>query len=180
MIVCRRQAHAYTYYKMVLYWLCFNSAQALEAPSQVIGVSLSKHLRRGRPILLVTWTAPQSDVTITWYRIQYKRSGTLFWGSQATITGSPPSTTHVLISLEPGTNYTVRMRAESALGAGVWSEEQIERTFGREFLCIICVITCICICGSYSFNAVLIVSFVYPCCMGAQLFGISFSSHNCN
>ena len=133
MIVCRRQAHAYTYYKMVLHWLCFKFVQALEPPSQVTGVSLSKHLRRGRPILLVTWTAPQSDATISRYRIQYKRSGALFWGSQATITGSPPATSHVLISLEPGTNYTVRVSADSAVGTGLWSEEQTERTLACEF-----------------------------------------------
>ena len=159
MIVCGKTStcmHILQY--GILYWLCFNPVQAPEAPSQVTGVSLSKHLRRGKPILLVTWTTPQSDVIINRYKIQFKRSGALFWGSQATVTGSPPSTSHVLISLEPGTNYTVRVSAESALGAGVWSEEQTKRTFASEFCASITIsIRCICICGSYSVNKVIIV-----------------------
>ena len=118
----------------ILYWLCFNSLQALDAPSQVTSVSLAKSLRLGRPCLIVIWTAPQSDATISRYEIQYRRSGEASWGSEAAITGLPPPTSFVLVSLDAGTIYIVRLRAESDVGTGVWSAEQ---NMQSEFLCII-------------------------------------------
>ena len=120
-------------HEMMHNWLYFfNFLQVLEPPAQVTGVSLSKVLRLGRPGLAVTWTAPQSDVTISRYRIQYKRSGTVFWGSESTIAGSPPTTFAILVSLDVGTNYTVRVGATSVVGDGEWSEEEIERTLRCE------------------------------------------------
>ena len=109
------------------------------------GVSLSKCLRLGRPCLLVTWTAPQSDVTISRYRIQYKRSGTVFWGSEAATAGSPPATFTILVALEVGTNYTVRVCATSVVGDGGWSEEETKRTLRRELYALFCLLGYICL-----------------------------------
>jgi len=99
----------------------------------VTGVSLTRYLRRGRPSLIVRWTAPQSDALISRYKIQYKRTGAVFWGSEAATVGSPPPTKVTLISLAVGTNYTVRVSATSSNGRGEWSEEQTERTYKCKF-----------------------------------------------
>jgi len=107
--------------------------QGLKPPSQVTGVALSKNLRRGRPSLIVTWTAPQSDAPISQYRIQYKRTGAVFWGSEAATAGPPFPTSVTLISLAVATNYIVRVRATSPAGEGIWSEEQTERTYRCKF-----------------------------------------------
>ena len=93
-------------------------AQGQRAPSQVTGVSLSKAVRLGRAILRVTWTAPQSDVAISQYQVQYRRNGTSSWGSQTIISGSPPATSAILTTLDAGTEYNIRVRAVSELGAG--------------------------------------------------------------
>ena len=65
----------------------FNSLQTLQAPSQVTDVSLLKVMQQGRPALVVTWTPPQTDVNISVYQVQYRRSGSTLWGSQVTISG---------------------------------------------------------------------------------------------
>lgn len=93
------------------------------------GVSLSKNVRQREPTLLVTWIAPQSDVNITAYRVQYRRIGTSLWGSQISVIGSPLATAAALPPLWAGTAYSVRVRAESAAGYGVWSEVHTEKTF---------------------------------------------------
>ena len=103
----------------------------LQVPSQVTDVTLSKEVTHGRPTLRVTWTTPQSNVTISEYHVQFRRSGTEFWGSQVTITGSPPYSAN-LTGLDAGTEYNVRVRAVSAAGEGEWSEVQTERTFNGE------------------------------------------------
>ena len=110
-----------------------NSLQGIRPPSQVTDVSLTRYLRRGRPCLRVSWTAPQSDAPISRYRIQYKRTGSVFWGSEAATVGSPPPTIVTLISLAVGTNYTVRVSAASSNGRGQWSAEEIERTYRCKF-----------------------------------------------
>ena len=94
---------------------------------------MSRLMRLGRPCLNVTWTAPQSDATISRYRIQYKRTGTVFWGSESTAAGSPPPTFVILVALDVGTSYTVRVSATSPIGGGAWSTEDTERTFKCEF-----------------------------------------------
>ena len=104
----------------------------LQAPSQVTGVSLSKVLREGRPSLRVNWAAPQSDLTVSRYLVQLRKSGTTVWGTQVEITGSPPATATILPGLDAGTEYDVRVRAVSAAGEGEWSEVQRERTFNGE------------------------------------------------
>ena len=98
------------------------------------GVSLFKAVRQERPTLIVTWTTPQSDVTITRYQVQYRRNGTTSWGSEAAVSGSPPATSAILTGLDAGTEYNVRVRAVSSAGDGEWSVEQTERTFGSEYL----------------------------------------------
>ena len=100
----------------------FNSLQTLQAPSQVTDVSLLKVMQQGRPALVVTWTPPQTDVNISVYQVQYRRSGSILWGSQVTISGSCPAncTSTVLTGLDAGTEYNVRVRAVSELGAGEW------------------------------------------------------------
>ena len=109
-----------------------------QAPSQVTGVSLSKAVRQGRPSLRVTWTALQSDVTISRYQVQLRLSGTAMWGYQA-IAAHPANYT-ILPALDPGTEYNVRVRAVSAAGEGEWSEVQSERTFNGEHQVSICYI----------------------------------------
>ena len=110
-----------------------NSVQGVTNPSQVTGVSLTRYLRRGKPSLIVRWTAPQSDLPISQYKIQYKRTGAVFWGSQTATVGSPPLTKVTLIALAVGTNYTVRVSATTPYGRGEWSEEQTERTYRGKF-----------------------------------------------
>ena len=80
---------------------------------------------------MVSWVTPESVVDISRYRIQYKKSGAIFWGSEAS--GSPPANTVILVALDVGTNYTVRVCATSSVGDGEWSEEQTERTLRCEF-----------------------------------------------
>ena len=85
----------------------------------------------GKAILIVTWTTPQSDVTISLYQVQYRRNGTTSWGNSISI--SPPATSAILTGLDAGTEYNVRLRAVSSAGVGQWSVEQTERTFDSEF-----------------------------------------------
>ena len=106
-------------------------------PFQVTGVSLSKEVRLGRPTLRVTWTAPQSNLTISRYQVQYKRSREEQWGSVITIPGSPPPTSTILTGLDAGTEYSVRVIAVFAVGPGNWSVVQTERTDRSEFLSLL-------------------------------------------
>ena len=106
-------------------------------PSQVTGVSLSKAVRLRQPALRVTWTAPQSDVTISQYKVQYRRSRDAYWGSEITIFGSPPPTSTILTGLDAGIEYSVRVIAVSAVGPGNWSVVQTERVDRSEFIYIV-------------------------------------------
>ena len=88
----------------------------------------------GVPVLQVTWTTPQSDEPISQYNLQYRIHGTTSWGSQYTISGSPPRNSTILSRLAAGSAYDIRLRAVSALGAGNWSAVQTERTYMSEYL----------------------------------------------
>ena len=136
--MCRKTYTCIPTHKLYFISFSINSLHALQAPSQVTDVSLFKAARMGEAILRVTWTTPQSNVTISQYQVEYRRNGTTSWGSQFTISGSPPSTSAILTTLDAGTEYNIRVRAVSELGAGKWSVEQTERTFGSKFVCIIC------------------------------------------
>ena len=104
----------------------------LAAPSRVSGVILTKTVQSQAPALRVTWTSPQSDVAISQYQVEY-RSGTTSWDNATAITVLPLATSTILTGLDAGTDYTVRVRAVSAVGHGNWSVEQTGRTFCREF-----------------------------------------------
>ena len=93
----------------------------------------------GVPSLKVTWNTPQSDWTISLYWVQYRKQGTASWSGAPFFSVSPPATSTDLTGLDVGTEYTVRVKAVSVVGAGTWSVAQIEKTFDCEFLyCIIC------------------------------------------
>ena len=98
------------------------------------GVSLFKAVRLEKPTLIVTWTTPKSDVNISRYQVQYRRNGTINWGNEAAIEGSPPATSTILTGLDAGTEYNVRVRARANFTDGEWSVEQTERTFDSEYL----------------------------------------------
>ena len=99
--------------------------------SQVTGVGVSKAIRSGKPALRVTWTAPQSDVTISQYQVEYKKRST-DWSAAANHV-SPGSTTSTLLeALDAGTVYEVRIRAVSAIGNGTWSRVESETTYKSE------------------------------------------------
>ena len=55
---------------------------------------------------------------------------TSYWGSQSYTTQNSA----IVPRLAAGTEYDVRVRAVSAVGAGNWSAVQTERTFTSEFL----------------------------------------------
>ena len=79
---------------------------------------------------MVTWTTPQSDVSISQYQVQYRRSETTSWSSAAPVSGSTTST--YLEELVAGSEYQVRVRAVSVIGNGTWSEVQSETTYQSE------------------------------------------------
>ena len=107
-----------------------------EVPSQVTGLSLSKAVSSRLPALRATWATPQSDEPISRYHLQYRINGTTSWNSQRTISGSPPQSS-TSVRLAAGTEYNVRVRAVSAVGAGNWSAVQTERTYMSEFFSMI-------------------------------------------
>ena len=98
--------------------------------SQVTGLSLSKVVSSRLPVLQATWTIPQSDEPISQFILQYRKHGTTPWGSQSSTTQNST----IVPSLAAGTEYDVRVRAESAVGDGMWSAVQTERTYMSEFL----------------------------------------------
>ena len=109
----------------------------LGIPSQVTDLSLSKAVLAKRPALQVTWTTPQSYEPISQYHLQYRIHGTTSWGSQHIASGFPPQNSINLTGLASGTEYNVRVRAVSAVGLGIWSAVQTERTYMGEFFSMI-------------------------------------------
>ena len=106
---------------------------SLTVPSNVSGVSVTRTVESGTSALMVTWTTPQTDVNISRYEVQYRRSGTTSWSSATPLSGSPPATSTILTELDVGTEYNIRVRPVSDVGAaGAWSVEQTERTFDSE------------------------------------------------
>ena len=85
------------------------------------------------PALRANWTTPQSDEPISQYNLQYRIHGTTSWGSQSIISGSPPQTSTIVLRLAAGIEYDVRVTAVSAVGAGMWSAVQTERTYMSEY-----------------------------------------------
>ena len=138
------------WHSLHIYRVMFHSKTSLTGPSRVSGVSLNKTMTSGVPSLMVTWNTPQSDRTISQYQVQYRRSRTTSWSSATPLSVSPPTTDTNLTGLDVGTEYTVRVRAVSELGAGMWSEEQTERTVDREVMhSVLLLASCICTCSPY-------------------------------
>ena len=94
------------------------------------GVAVSKAIHSGKPALRVTWTTRQSDVTISQYLVEYRRSGTDWRAANFVSSGSTTST--LLEALDAGTVYEVRIRAVSAIGNGTWSRVESEVTYKSE------------------------------------------------
>ena len=98
------------------------------APSRITTVSLTKiMLERYKPSLTVTWSEPKSDVGISNYQVEYRKSEDTEWIPGPTLSHSMTFTN--LPALTAGTVYSIRVRAMSAVGAGNWSNAQIERTY---------------------------------------------------
>ena len=99
----------------------------LSAPSKISNTTLTNRVNNG-PALEVNWAFPQTDLAIFQYKVQYKIKGTTVW-DYVTIRGSPPLTSTTLNKLNAGTEYSVRVQAVSAAGAGMWSAVQTKRTY---------------------------------------------------
>ena len=108
----------------------FESLHVLLAPSRITNVTVSKVVVQGESRLKVDWTAPQTNVTISQYQVQYRKNGTTVWSQVIR-----PSTTATLDHVLPGTAYNVRVRAQSDAGDGEWSEVHTETTYNSEFEC---------------------------------------------
>ena len=113
----------------------FKSLHFPLVPSRITNVTVSKDVtQQGELRLKVNWTAPQNDVNISQYQVQYKSNGTALWSNQ--VTRKPSVTTATLgetNALLPGTAYNVRVRAQSDAGDGEWSEVHTETTYNSEF-----------------------------------------------
>lgn len=107
----------------------------MTAPSEVNGLSVTKSMRNGTFTLNVSWSTPQSDVTISQYEVQYRGNETTVWDSAVTPSGSPPPNSTLLTELDAGTEYHVRVRAISEIGAGRWSVLQTVKTDDSEYSC---------------------------------------------
>ena len=95
------------------------------------GVEISKATSSGKPALSVTWTTPQSDVTISKYQVEYKKRST-DWRAAANLVSPDSATSTLLEALEGGTVYEVRIRAVSTIGNGRWSRVESETTYKGE------------------------------------------------
>ena len=104
------------------------------APSRIIDITVYKDVTpQGEPILNVTWTAPQSDVNISQYQVQYKRNATVWWTNEVIKDSS--ITAAILSEVTAGTAYNIRVRAQSAVEDGEWSDVLTETTYNSEFTC---------------------------------------------
>ena len=108
----------------------FKSPHVLLVPSRITNVTVSKVVVQGEPRLRVEWTVPQSDVNISQYQVQYRKSGTTAWNQIIR-----PVTAASLRGLDAGTAYNVRVRAQSDAGDGEWSEVHTETMYNSEFEC---------------------------------------------
>ena len=96
------------------------------------GVSLTKATREGAPSLCVTWTAPQHNVNISFYDVQYKIERSTEWDAQVTVSGNVNKA--LVISLKLGTEYNVRVKATfSDRSIERWSLETTEKTYDSEW-----------------------------------------------
>ena len=104
---------------------------SLTVPSRISTISLTKTmLKRYKPSLTVTWTEPQSELVISKYQVEYRKSKDTQWIPGPILSRSMTFTN--LPALTAGTEYDVRVRAESAVGVGNGSAVQTERTYKRK------------------------------------------------
>ena len=94
-------------------------------------VAVSKATHSKKPALRMTWTTPQSDVTIFQYQVEYRRQRSSFWIKVNTVASNSTTSTH-LKALDAGTVYEVRIRAVSTIGNGPWSRVESEKTYVGE------------------------------------------------
>ena len=80
-------------------------------------------MREEKSALWINWTAPQSELPILQYEVQYRKfcSRADTWVTALRITVSPPQTSTYLEGLSTDTYYLVRVRAASDVGYGDWS-----------------------------------------------------------
>ena len=104
----------------------------LTVPSRVTGVTVTKTMESGGATLKVIWTPPQSDKAITQYQVQYKTLGMTLWINASRVSSSPPATSTSVTGLDGDTEYVVRVRAFSEIGAGGWSVEETVRNADSE------------------------------------------------
>ena len=109
----------------ITYFLC-NNFISTTVPSTISKISLAITVKGMQQVLFVNWTTPQSDVPISQYHVQYT-SETPSWTSAST-----SAVFAILTGLNADTKYSVRVRAESAVGNGSWSKVQTVRTYNCE------------------------------------------------
>jgi hypothetical protein len=88
---------------------------ATSAPGQVMGLANSGLTSS---TITVSWQAPSTGGTVTYYVVQYRQTGTTAWASSASVAGA---TTYQLTSLPTATSYDIIVQAQNAAGAGVAS-----------------------------------------------------------
>ena len=108
--------HMYVHY-LLLISIC-------TVPSQVTGLSVTQTAVSGRPALRVSWSRPQSSVTITRYEVQYRVSNSGSWATMR-VTGAN-TLTITLTTLTAGRRYDVQVRAVSSVGNGAYSRVQTQ------------------------------------------------------
>jgi hypothetical protein len=95
-----------------------------QAPDKVEAPVLTKAALSKHPAIMVSWTAPNSERTITSYEVHYKAIGAMIW-SMVNVT----STLTTLEYLSPGTTYQVQVRAVSDMGSGPYSNGRSATTY---------------------------------------------------
>ena len=99
-----------------------------QAPDKVEAPVLTKAALSKHPAIMVSWTAPNSERTITSYEVHYKAIGAMIW-SMVNVT----STLTTLEYLSPGTTYQVQVRAVSDMGSGPYSNGRSATTYRGTF-----------------------------------------------
>ena len=90
---------------------------------------------RAGGLLEVTWSAPALAGPITGYEVKYwKTADPENENRRSRIAKTETTETSLLLYalLDAGTNYTVRVRARSAIGTGAWSEVATARTGAKQ------------------------------------------------
>ena len=102
---------------------------------------MSKAIHLRKPALRVTWSTPQSNVTISQYQVVYGRQRTSSL-RKVDIVASNSVTSTLLEVLDAGTVYEVRIRAVSVIGNGPWSRVESETTYKSELWSELLQINC--------------------------------------